>query len=87
MSKKNRLKLPKKLLGVEIPKTSRKQVDKLLKNLPADSAKPLLGAAVAALVTALAARLEQPLTDLIESYADPGKARRGKAKTAPPTAH
>lgn len=87
MSKKRKAaKLPKKFLGVKIPKATRKQVNGLLKTMPAASSKPLLGAAVGALMTALAVRLEQPITDLIESYADPKQARRRKAEMAA-TAH
>lgn len=87
MSKtKNRLKLPKRLLGVKIPKTTRKQVNAVLAGLPGDTAKPLLAVAVGGLVTALAARLEQPLAELIEAHADPKKRRR-KDEPAVPAVH
>lgn len=88
MSKKRKAaKLPKKVLGVKIPKATRRNVNGLLKAMPKSTAKPLLGAAVGALVTALAARLEQPLQELIESYTrDPKKSRR-KPEAAVPTAH
>jgi hypothetical protein len=84
--KKDRIKLPKRLLGVKIPKATRKQVNALLKQLPTSTAKPLLGATVGTLVAALAARLEQPLHDLIESYTRPGKTS-AEGKGAVPTAH
>ena len=73
--KKDRLKLPKRFLGVKIPKDTRRAVNKLLKDMPEPAAKPLLTAAVGALVTALAARIEDPLRELIENRKAPSKVR------------
>ena len=79
-----RAKLPKRFLGVKIPKATRHNLNAMLKQLPTSAAKPLLGAAVGTLVTALATRLETPLRELIESHTAPGK---GRDKPAAPTAH
>lgn len=65
--KNSRVKLPKRVAGVKVPKEARKSVNRLLRSLPAPTAKPLLGAAVGALVTSLAAALEDPLRELIEA--------------------
>ena len=87
MSKtKDRVKLPKRLLGVKIPKATRKSVNAMLKGIPAPTAKPLLAVAVGALMTSLAARLEGPLQELIEKGVG-DKKPGGKDKTAPSTAH
>jgi adenine/guanine phosphoribosyltransferase-like PRPP-binding protein len=83
---KDRVKLPKRFLGVKIPKATRKNVNAMLKGVPAPAVKPVLTAAVGGLVAALAARLEGPLQELIESYtADPKRPRR-KGETLP-TSH
>ena len=84
--KKDRLKLPKRFLGVKIPKDTRRAVNKLLKDLPAPAAKPLLTAAVGALVTALAARIEDPLRELVEKRTTPAKPSE-KSPAATLTAH
>jgi len=86
-SKKNdRLKLPKRFAGVKIPKDTRKSINRLLKDLPSPAAKPLLTAAVGALVTALAARIEDPLREMIEKRSGPAKPRESPTVGAP-TAH
>lgn len=82
--KNDRIKLPKRIAGVKIPKQARKSVNTLLKGVPAPAARPLLGAAIAALVTTLAEKLENPLRELIESHtAKPGE----RDDKAPRTAH
>ncbi len=82
--KQDRTKLPKRVAGVKVPKEARRSVNRLLKSLPRPAAKPLLAAAIGALVTSLAAALEEPLRDLIEAQtAKVG----GKAKGKQPTAH
>jgi hypothetical protein len=84
--KKNAPKLPKRFLGVKLPKATRKSVNALLKGLPSDTAKPLLGAAVGALIAALAAKLEQPLADLVEAQTATKKSR-SKAEPVVPAVH
>ncbi len=84
--KKDRLKLPKRFLGVKIPKNTRRTVNKLLKDLPAPAAKPVLTAAVGALATALVARIEDPLRELIEKR-DAAKPREPSPLAMAPTAH
>lgn len=82
MSKKknDRIKLPKTLMGVKLPKQSRREVNRLLKNLPASTAKPLIATAVGAIATILAERLDQPLKTLIES----GERRLKQSRAAKP---
>jgi hypothetical protein len=82
--KADKIKLSKQIAGVKIPKPARKSINKLLKQLPAPAAKPLLGAAVGALVTTLAERLEEPLRELVESHTARSP-RNGKESR--PTAH
>jgi hypothetical protein len=65
--KQDRIKLPKRIAGVKVPKEARKSVNRLLRTLPAPSAKPLLVAALGTLVTSLAKALEDPLRELIEA--------------------
>lgn len=75
-AKKGKLKLPKRLMGVKVPKKTRKNLNGLLRGVPASQANPLVGAAIASLVTILAERLEQPLRDLIDSRLPGDKPRR-----------
>ena len=90
MSKKSKkndsLKLPKRFAGVKIPKDARRSVNRLLKDLPSPAAKPLLTAAVGGLIAALAARLEEPIRDMIQSKTPRKKARAGIEPVAS-TAH
>lgn len=87
-SKKGQLKLPKRLMGVKVPKKTRKNLNALLRSVPASQATPLVGAVVGSLVTILAERLEQPLRDLVGSRL-PSDKHRGKDKAAslPSEAH
>jgi hypothetical protein len=55
------MKLPKRLLGVKLPKKSRKSLNRLLKGASSDVAHPLVAAAVGSFATILAERLEKPL--------------------------
>jgi len=65
---KDRLKLPKRLLGVKLPKDTRRRVNGLLKELPSPAAHPAASILVGTVVSALAARLEDPLRGFIETY-------------------
>jgi hypothetical protein len=64
-SKKNSMKLPKRLLGVKLPKKSRKSLNRILKGASSDVAHPLVAAAVGSFATLLAERLEKPLSALL----------------------
>ena len=86
MAKKNKkLKLPKRLLGVKLPKDARKTLNKLLKVAPADAAKPLISMAVGGVAVALAERLEQPLKDLLDRDWPGGKATEKRKPTVVPS--
>jgi hypothetical protein len=61
---KNKLKLPKRLLGVKTPKQTRKSLNRLLSLAPEAETNKLVAAAVGSLLTVLAERLEQPLRRL-----------------------
>ena len=78
-ARKNQLKLPKRLLGVKVPKKSRKSLNALLRGVPSSQANPLVGAVVGSFVTMMVERLEQPLRDLIEAQLPAGK-RRSKER-------
>lgn len=80
-ARKGQLKLPKRLMGVKLPKKTRKNLNALLRGVPSSEANPLVGAAVGAFVTIMAERLEQPLRDLIESRL-PGGQHRHEEKPA-----
>lgn len=82
---KDRVKLPKRFLGVKIPKATRKSVNAMLKDVPAPAVKPLMTMAVGGLVTALAARFEAPLQEFVDKHT-PDK-RKSDADPAAPTAH
>jgi hypothetical protein len=82
---KDRVKLPKRLLGVKIPKATRKSVNAMLKDVPAPALKPLMTMAVGGLVTALAARFEAPLQEFIDKHT-PDKPK-SEADPVVPTAH
>lgn len=56
--KKNRVKLPKRLMGVKIPKETRRTVNAMLKDVPSGSLKPMLLAAIGTLATSVLARFE-----------------------------
>jgi hypothetical protein len=88
MSKtKNRVKLPKRLLGVKIPKATRKLVRAQFKDLPSDKAEPLIAAAVGTLVAILTAKVEQqPQPEVAEGGAKKVK-RKVAAVTAVPAVH
>jgi hypothetical protein len=64
--KNDRIKLPKRLLGVKLPKEARRNVNDLLAMVPASTAKPLAAMAVTAVTTVLAERLEQPLKEWLQ---------------------
>lgn len=74
-SKTNRIKLPKRLLGVKLPKQSRKNLNRILKGVSSAQANPLVAAAVGSFVTLLAERLEQPLQAIVDHPAVSGKPR------------
>lgn len=82
-AKNKRLKMPKRLLGVKLPKDARRTVNRLLKLAPADAAKPLISAAVGGIAVALAEKLEQPLKELLEGRWPDAKAM-GRNKPAMP---
>ncbi len=65
-SKGKRMKLPKRLLGVKVPKDARRQINGLLKLAPHDAAKPLIAMAVGTVAVALAEKLEHPLQELLK---------------------
>ncbi|MFC0204579.1 hypothetical protein [Novosphingobium soli] len=55
--KKGSVKLPKRLMGVKIPKDLRSTINAALKEVPAHTLKPLLLSAVGALATGVLGRL------------------------------
>ncbi len=83
MAKANKtksLKLPKRLLGVRVPKANRKRVNRLLKNLPDAPANPLVAAAIGSVMALLLERLEQPLNELVAGPKKTGRTARGPAR-------
>lgn len=77
--KKNRLKLPKRLLGVKIPKATRKLVKAQFKGVAADKAEPQIAAAVGTLVAILTAKVDQPQSEAVKSDGGSKKAKRQAA--------
>lgn len=82
MSKNSRkLKIPKRILGVKVPKETRRTLKALLGSVPAAKAKPMLAATIGTLVTSLLAKLAEQ----IKAYADTDAAHaagRGKPEGA-----
>ena len=74
--KKDRVKLPKRLMGVKIPKETRRTINALLKDIPATSIKPTLLAAIGTLASGIVARFEGDRS--------PDEAGRNKAARARP---
>jgi hypothetical protein len=83
--KKDQIKLPKRLLGVKLPKEARRNVNDLLALVPASTAKPIATMAVTAVATVLVERLEQPLKEWAQR-AGVGDDQRGApdGRPAPP---
>jgi hypothetical protein len=79
-SKKNRLKLPKRVLGARIPKDSRKRINGLLKHAPASESRPIVAAAVSIVATMLAERLEGPLNELLNRHGIGEPPAKGKSR-------
>lgn len=71
---KGGLKLPKRLLGVKVPKQTRKHLNGLLKELVGGEANPLVAAAVGSMLAVVTERLGKPMDDRAP-YAE--KAARG----------
>jgi hypothetical protein len=78
-SKKDRIKLPKRLLGVKLPKATRKSLNRMLKSVSTDIARPLAAAAVGAFATIITERLEAPLKDLAERSSPPKRPTKPEA--------
>ena len=76
MKKRNKMRLPKRLMGVKLPKEARRGVNGLLKSLPPSAAKPIIVAAVSGIALVLAEKLEHPLRTLIESANDRASRKR-----------
>lgn len=85
MSKtKTGVKLPKRLLGVKIPKAMRKLVKAQFKGLPSDKAGPLIAAAVGTLVAILTAKVDQPEPEAPEGRGSKKAKRKAAAVAALP---
>lgn len=54
--KKDRVKLPKRLMGVKVPKETRRTINAILKDVPASSIKPMLLTAIGTLTSSVLAR-------------------------------
>ena len=78
-AKMKQAKLPKKLLGVKIPKKTRRSINTLLKDIPGNVAMPLLSAAVGAVLNGIVNRLE----GLMPEAAKPGPDRSENAPHIP----
>ena len=76
--KSDRIKLPKRLLGVKLPKEARRNVNDLLALVPASTAKPMATMAVTAVATVLAERLEEPLKEWLQRAGQDGDRRGGR---------
>lgn len=83
--KKGRVKLPKRLMGVKIPKETRRRINAVLKDVPARSIKPMLQAAIGMLASNVIARFEG---DQASEKAGRGKAAaRKQGGNSTPLAH
>lgn len=82
--KKDRVKLPKRLMGVKIPKETRRTINALLKDVPARSVKPMLLAAIGSLATGVLARFEG---DQAPEETGRSKAARARAAGSTPLPH
>ena len=80
---KKGMKLPKQLLGVKLPKKSRKSLNRMLKSVSSDEVSPLVAATVSSVVTLLAERLERPL----EALLNPATERDRRRPPASAAAH
>jgi hypothetical protein len=76
---KTSVKLPKRLLGVKIPKPTRKLVKAQFKGVPDDKAEPMIAAAVGTLVAILTAKVDQPQAEVAKS---PSLSKKAKRKAA-----
>lgn len=85
--KKDRLKVPKELGGVKIPKDLRRNVNAMLKQGRTREGESLLLAAAGMLATTLAAKLEEPLKDFLLSHGGGKRAGRNGREVGAPTAH
>ena len=74
--KKDRVKLPKRLLGVKIPKETRRTINAVLKDVPASSLRPMLLAAISALTSSVVARFQGD-----EGQEEPRKSKPGRVRT------
>ena len=82
--KKDRVKLPKRLMGVKIPKETRRTINAILKDVPASSIKPTLLAAIGTLATSVVARFEGDRTSEKVGRSKPVRARPA---SSPPLRH
>lgn len=89
MAKKNKkgIKVPKKMLGIKLPKQPRKSVNALMKQVPASQAQPTLAIVVGLLATAIATQLEGPIKEFLDRQDAPkGKTRKLPDQPQPPSA-
>jgi hypothetical protein len=86
VAKKNKkIKLPKKMLGLKVPKQPRKAVNAVLKQVPASQSQPTLAVAIGLLATALAKQLEGPIREFLDRQ-DGHKDAPRKTPEQPPSA-
>lgn len=79
------LRFPKTILGVKVPKKTRKNLNALLKRVPASDANPLVAAAVGALLPIIVERLERPLEDFVNAGKRVKEANATKEEPLPST--